>query len=184
MKFIVQDKRATIFSFVIMPNHIHLIWQAQDGYQPKEIQLSFMKYTAQMIIKDLRNNHIEVLEKFKVKASDRTYQIWERNALSVSLRSQSVFIQKLHYIHMNPVRAGLIAAPVAAEVTRRKVPASEGSASSRRRLPCEWPYCGAVIPGYPALHPLAEDYWERFWKLYVAAREAEAPPPSTSPPLK
>ena len=32
-----------------------------------------MKFTAQMIIKDLRNNHKEVLEKFKVKASDRTY---------------------------------------------------------------------------------------------------------------
>ena len=46
----------------------------------KEIQLSFMKYTAQMIIKDLRNNHKEVLEKFRVKASDPTYQIWERNA--------------------------------------------------------------------------------------------------------
>ncbi|MCW3111181.1 MAG: hypothetical protein JWQ09_5687 [Segetibacter sp.] len=48
-----------------------------------------------MIIKDLRNNHKEVLEKFKVKANDRTYQIWERNALSTLLWSQSVFNQKL-----------------------------------------------------------------------------------------
>ncbi len=37
-----------------------------------------------MIIKHLRNNHKEVLEKFKVKASDRTYQVRERNALSTS----------------------------------------------------------------------------------------------------
>ena len=76
-------------------------------HKPKEIQLSFMKYTAQMIIKDLRNNHIEVLEKFKVNASDRKYQIWERNPLSVSLWTQSVFKQKLDYIHSNPVVAGL-----------------------------------------------------------------------------
>jgi hypothetical protein len=55
-----------------------------------------MKFTAQMIIKDLRNNHKEVLETFKVKASDRTYQIWERNALSTSLWSQAVFKQKLN----------------------------------------------------------------------------------------
>ncbi len=36
-------------------------------FSTKDIQLSFMKYTAQMIIKDLRNNHKEVLEIFKVK---------------------------------------------------------------------------------------------------------------------
>ena len=57
-----------------------------------------------MIIKDLRNNH-QVLEIFKVKASDRKYQIWERNPLSVSLWSQPVFKQKVDYIHLNPVVA-------------------------------------------------------------------------------
>ena len=33
----------------------------------------------------------------------------------------------------------------------------------------DWPYIGAVVPGYPALHPLAENFWPRFWKLYQAA---------------
>src|SRR5258708_33315723 len=31
----------------------------------------------------------------------------------------------------------------------------------------EWPYSGALVPGYPDLHPMSEDYWELFWKLYV-----------------
>ncbi len=65
-----------------------------------------MKYTAQMIIKDLSNNHKEVSERFRVNASDRIYPIWERNALSVSLWNQTVFKQKLDYIHNNPVVAG------------------------------------------------------------------------------
>jgi len=52
-----------------------------------------------------------VLEKFKVKASDRTYQIWERNALSLSLWNQTVLKQKLDYIHRNPVVAGLCSFP-------------------------------------------------------------------------
>ncbi len=60
-----------------------------------------------MIIKDLRNHHTAVLEKFLVKASDRKYQIWERNPLSISLWNQNVFQQKLEYIHNNPVAAGL-----------------------------------------------------------------------------
>jgi len=66
-----------------------------------------MKFTAQMIIKDLRNNHPKVLEHFFVGARDRKYQIWERNPLSIELRTEEVLYQKLLYIHENPVKAGL-----------------------------------------------------------------------------
>ena len=65
-----------------------------------------MKYTAQMILKDMRNNHAAVLEKFLVNAQDRKYQVWERRPLSVSLWNQKLFKQKLDYIHNNPVSAG------------------------------------------------------------------------------
>lgn len=35
----------------------------------------------------------------------------------------------------------------------------------------DWPFLGAIVPGYPSLHPLNEDFWEHFWKLYQAKRE-------------
>ena len=63
-EFFVKEKRIVLYGFLIMSNHIHLIWQIQSGHQSKDVQLSFMKYTAQMIIKDLRNNHPAVLENF------------------------------------------------------------------------------------------------------------------------
>jgi len=37
-----------------------------------------------------------------------------------------------------------------------------------------WPFCGAIIPGYPKLHPLEEDFWSKFWKLYLTARAPDA----------
>ena len=37
--------------------------------------------------------------------------------------------------------------------------------------PREWPHLGAVVPGYPFLHPLDEDFWPMFWKLYSEQRE-------------
>ena len=40
--------------------------------------------------------------------------------------------------------------------------------------PKDWPYVGAVVPGYPSLCPLADDFWPLFWKLYLAAREPDA----------
>jgi hypothetical protein len=42
----------------------------------------------------------------------------------------------------------------------------------------EWPFMGAVVPGYPFLHPLAEDFWRLFWKIYEEERE---PNPVESP---
>jgi REP element-mobilizing transposase RayT len=73
------ERRIKVYGFVIMSNHIHLILQVQPSFKPKDIQLSFTKYSAQMIRKDLRNNHKEVLEMFSVKASDRKYQVWKES---------------------------------------------------------------------------------------------------------
>lgn len=111
LRFLVLNKRAKIFTFVIMENHIHLIWQMMPDNDPEAVQRDFLKYTAQRIQKDLQQFHPEVLAHFKVTAKDREYQFWKRNALSVELRNHKVFIQKLDYIHGNPVKAGLCKLP-------------------------------------------------------------------------
>ena len=94
-----------------MSNHIHLIWQIQKGYEREAVQRDFLKFVSQTIIRDLKINHPAVLEKFYVGAKDRKYQIWERNPLSIDLWTKEVFIQKMEYIHCNPVTAGLCTYP-------------------------------------------------------------------------
>jgi putative transposase len=107
LRFLVNDKRIHLCAFVIMINHIHLIWQIIYPHKEEEVQRDFLRYTAQQMIKNMRNNHTALLEQFKVNAKDRKYQIWERNSLSVPLRTEAVVEQKLNYIHDNPVRAGI-----------------------------------------------------------------------------
>ena len=111
LQYLVANKRITLYAFVIMSNHIHLIWQVLPGNTPLKVQASFMKFTAQQIKFDLIKNHPLVLEKFKVDAADRQYQFWERNPLGIDLYSSPVFMQKLEYIHWNPVKAGLCNLP-------------------------------------------------------------------------
>ena len=112
LQFLVEDKRIKLYAFVIMDNHIHLIWQMQQArIKAESVQRDFLKYTAQQIKKDLIKNHPAVLAHFKVNVKDRAYQFWERNALSVELRTGKVFQQKLEYIHYNPVRAGTCSLP-------------------------------------------------------------------------
>ena len=111
LQFLVKHKKITLYAFVIMTNHIHLIWQTLPGKTPTQIQHSFLKYTAQQIKFDLIEHHPLVLERFRVDAKDRTYQFWERNSLGIDLYTHAVFMQKLNYIHWNPVKAGLCTLP-------------------------------------------------------------------------
>ncbi len=94
-----------------MSNHIHLIWQIQNGHEREAVQRDFLKFVSQTIIRDLQKNHPKVLEKFYVDANDRKYQIWERNPLSIALWAKEVYLQKMEYIHYSPVAAGLCNLP-------------------------------------------------------------------------
>jgi putative transposase len=38
----------------------------------------------------------------------------------------------------------------------------------------DWPFAGAIVSGYPELHPLAENFWPSFWKVYLRARLPDA----------
>jgi REP element-mobilizing transposase RayT len=65
-------------------------------------------------------------------------------------RKRGAFAKICFYILANPIRAQLI---------------KESET---------WPFCGAVIPGYPKLHPLDEDFWPKFWKIFQTARQPDA----------
>jgi REP-associated tyrosine transposase len=106
-----EEKWLQVNVFCIMSNHIHLIWKINDGYEKDAIQRNFLKFVAQTIQRDLAKNHPRVLERFYVGAKDRRYQFWKRNPLSIDLWTKEVFIQKMEYIHYNPVTAGLCSYP-------------------------------------------------------------------------
>jgi len=104
LRFLVQNERIFLYGFVVMPNHIHVIWQMREHIKGADVQRDFLKYTAQQIKFDLQQNHPAVLERFRVKVKDRSYQIWEHRPLSVPLWSDKILEQKLDYIHRNPVQ--------------------------------------------------------------------------------
>ena len=74
-------------------------------------------------------------------------------------RKRGAFARVCFYVLENPVRARLVFKAA------------------------DWPFSGAIVPGYPAPRPTEEDFWEEFWEFYVAERESEPPAPSI-PPLQ
>ena len=104
MKFLVEHQRVKIYGFVLMWNHIHILWRINENYLLEDVQRDFLKFTAQKIKFDLQEHHPAVLAHFKVNLKDREYQFWERNPLSVNMLSRKMIEQKLEYIHLNPLQ--------------------------------------------------------------------------------
>ena len=49
-------------------------------------------------------NDDPLLQQLQVKAVDRQQQVWERNSLSMDIWNEKVFMQKMNYVHNNPVQ--------------------------------------------------------------------------------
>jgi len=102
LKFLTSNKRIKVYAYVIMPNHIHLLWRIEKGHLRKDVQRDFLRFTGQQIKFFLQKKYPDKLEKLKVGLKDRKYQIWQRNSLSKELWGEEILIQKLDYIHNNP----------------------------------------------------------------------------------
>ena len=101
-KWLVEENKCEINAFVIMPNHIHLLWKIADGFERKNVQGAFFSFTAHAFKKYLQQNYPDVLQKHFVNDVDRTYQFWEREPMVKECFTKSFFRQKLNYIHFNP----------------------------------------------------------------------------------
>ncbi len=94
----------TLYAFVLMPNHFHAIWQIHDHVKKEDFMRDLLKFTARSILNFMRMHEDPMLNSLLVNAADRKYQVWERNSLGFGIYSHRVFVQKLDYIHWNPLQ--------------------------------------------------------------------------------
>lgn len=106
LKYLVEQKKIKLHAYVIMPNHIHLIFTLlQRPADFGQFQLSLLRFTAKMIIKDIKEkgNENELLP-YKSTQSDRAIHIWERRPKWIAVINHPIYLQKLKYIHLNPLQ--------------------------------------------------------------------------------
>lgn len=103
LDFLVSKELMKVYGFVIMPNHIHIIWKniKMNGKEfPDE---SFLKYTGHEFKKALIQGR-QSNERFLVNKADRKYQFWQRSPLPIEILSREMLEQKLNYSHLNPLQ--------------------------------------------------------------------------------
>lgn len=103
LNFLVSRKKIKVYGFVIMPNHIHLIWQNLERNGKEMPNESFLKFTGHQFKKELEQSG-NLDETFLVNKTDRIYQFWQRNPLPIEIMSREMLEQKLNYIHLNPLQ--------------------------------------------------------------------------------
>ena len=104
LRELVNRKKIVVYAFVIMPNHLHLVWQmiALNG---KEMPYaSFNKFTSHQIFKDLKLHHFDILSYFKVSDGERNFRLWQRDPLAILMDTPDKLEQKIDYIHLNPLQ--------------------------------------------------------------------------------
>ena len=111
--FLNRNNRLTIYAYVLMDNHIHLIVSSDN--LNKEVA-NFKSYSARKCI----NYYIEqndrcMLEQFAlnkpVYRKDRSYRFWQEGIHPNRIQGEKMMRQKIDYIHQNPVRKGFVDSP-------------------------------------------------------------------------
>lgn len=98
-----------IFAYVIMLDHLHLI---TDEPKSSADVLRYVKgITARRVIDYLKENNFKSsLMKLKHQVWKRKHEfsLWQQEKNVFSIFSESMLMQKVNYVHLNPVRAGLV----------------------------------------------------------------------------
>jgi REP-associated tyrosine transposase len=113
-RFLQANSRLCLFGYVILENHLHLIASAPDF--SKEIG-DFKSFTARKIIDHLQERNartlLDLLGYFKLRhKADQEHQLWQEGSHPQEILDEEMMVQKLEYMHFNPVKRGYVDDPV------------------------------------------------------------------------
>ncbi len=103
LKYLADNLLIKVYAFVIMPNHVHIVWKMLKMNGNELPNSSFSKFTSHQLVKKLKPHHRSRLNKLSVIEGDRAYRIWHRDPLAVLMDSRKKVEQKIDYIHDNPL---------------------------------------------------------------------------------
>ena len=99
----------SIYAYVIMPDHFHAI--TDSVLKPSKVLQYINGIISRRVIDHLKEHgHNSSLWKLRRESGVRghRYSLWEHHSNALTILSESMFMQKVNYIHLNPVRAGLV----------------------------------------------------------------------------
>ena len=111
-----ENKGLLLYGLVIMLNHIHFVSSTIENKLLSDIMRDFKRHTSKLIAKELEKDNEKLYLYIFKKAAERQrkkakYKIWKDEYHPEAIYSEEWFLQKLNYLHANPVRKGFVVKP-------------------------------------------------------------------------
>ncbi len=113
LKFCREQKGLKLYAYVILDNHFHLI---VSGPELSGTLTSLKKFTARQVLIQLQQDRkawlLNQLAYFKKKhKTESAHQVWQEGVHPQLMMNEEMLVQKIEYIHCNPVKRGLVDLP-------------------------------------------------------------------------
>jgi len=114
-----RQQRFRLLGWVLMPEHFHLLLWPSTRSNPSQIVQSLKERTAKFALSQLRQNAAHpwcarMLEKLALPETvhrPSTHRVWQRRFYDLNVWSEKKRLEKLNYMHGNPVKRGLVPSP-------------------------------------------------------------------------
>ncbi len=102
-----------------MPEHFHLLLWPSDRANPSQIMQKLEGRAARFILKTLRANTRRswckrMLAQFALPSTvhdEAHFRVWQRRFYDMNIWTEKKKLEKLNYMHNNPVKRGLVTVP-------------------------------------------------------------------------
>jgi len=103
----------SLWAYVFMPNHIHLLIRPRKkNYSISSILQSIKQPVAARAISYLKRENPFGLKHLATGQQDRQYRFWQKGGgYDRNITRTDTLIEAVKYMHLNPVRKGLVDAP-------------------------------------------------------------------------
>ena len=115
LNYLRNNKQTQLNAFVVMSSHVHAVLWPDNGINLSDVTRDFKRFTSRKISKEAkRQDANKLLLRFENARKENraqdvsSYQVWQEGSHPEAIFTETFAKQKIDYIHLNPVRAGLV----------------------------------------------------------------------------
>jgi putative transposase len=103
-----QRYRFVVVGYVVMPDHIHLLMSEPEKGDPSRVMQAIKQGFSRRVLKSVRKRRNAAQQELFAVGSEH---VWQRRFYDFNVWTARKRIEKLRYMHRNPVTRGLVQEP-------------------------------------------------------------------------